>query len=389
MKQIQTRVISAVLILASLVAVLAGCDAKDPFVTLVSDILTNKAPAESRQITEADGTLSLAYNFEAEVTVSFDKASLPFGDYSDVQSGALNVVPDSFTILLKGAAKHAKTSRAVNFRSVDITASVKEVPLLSSTIYIRDNTLYFEYNRFTSVILDTLMSGSAVDAEIKRLFEKTVKAGSVLTVDIAELTDTTDILSAFAMDGVTVDSTVTRTPPASDGNVTWKSTADLTENTLSYESVMKDIQKILLRTPYYRYGVFHIVITPASADKKGELNIFATRENNLSEELTPFPLAVDIAKYKSDPEALFGADIFPMRYMLELMGYEVGWNSETKQAYIVGSDNKIYYFKGTLVNNTMYVSIDEITKYASFIVYEAGTDEESTDYIFERYDYTN
>jgi hypothetical protein len=130
---------------------------------------------------------------------------------------------------------------------------------------------------------------------------------------------------------------------------------------LNFEQIKAQTEQRLLRLPGYRYTELNLIISPDNY-----LHILATRENGTREILQPFKLDTDAAALiAEDTGTIFNGNILPMRYILELMGDEIGWSELHSQPFITRRGMDIY-FEAEIINSRAYISLIQVLAVAQY-----------------------
>ena len=213
---------------------------------------------------------------------------------------------------------------------------------------VKDNNLYLELNDASRIILDLLVSTELLDAPVKTLIDGMVEYddGSVLVFDL-------DGFDFNLIDGY-IKSTEKIFTVKSSVDYNFNTAGDFDEEKIIYFSVLKNkISKELLKLPGYRYSELYLVL------ETDFINVLAVNENGEAKILDKVKLDCDLSKARENNELLFTENILPMRYLLELMGEDVGWDDSLKQAYIT-KDGKKIYIEGSLINSKTYINALQI-----------------------------
>ena len=328
---------------------LYSCGAKPEIYRLIDDILHNK--------------IDKLYNFTADLTLIIKKDNL-YKEKILIDSGKdLDILPDELDFKIDGKIKE---------NQAEIKLSLDDY---ETVIYIKDNLLFFELNHLSKIVIDLLSSVGLLDEPVKVLFEEQISydSGSFIYFDITGFN-----LKMFDKYGddldkiFTVKSTVNYKYYPEDFAI---NEPDET-NRVYFSDIKAKTDKELLKFPNYRYSKLDMVI---ETDKNNDsfLNILGIRENGEINVLDKFTLDCDasiLSKVRDDSGALYTENIFPMRYILELLGENVGWDENSEQAYITKNDKQIY-FDGVLFNSTTYINLIQIMGKTDFDVRSAESGE--------------
>jgi len=130
---------------------------------------------------------------------------------------------------------------------------------------------------------------------------------------------------------------------------------------LHFEQARAQVERLLLRVPGHRYTELHMIICPDNY-----MHVLATRENGERELLEPFKLNVAAAGTSADE--IFEANIIPLRYILELMGEQVGWHDYFGFPYIVRGTWNEFFHDAIIVNSRAYISLMQILTVARYSI---------------------
>ncbi|MCL2773389.1 MAG: copper amine oxidase N-terminal domain-containing protein [Oscillospiraceae bacterium] len=339
--------IIAVLILAAFsVMTLSSCDKSD-FYNLAGNLLKDGG--------KAHGNL---YYFTANLNIKISKNYLYQAGISyDLKDSQFDSIPDELNFVFDGKVKNDPADASKTM--FEITSVLNDN--LKTVIYGKNNLLYFELNDESRVILDFLSATGFFDPAIKSIVENQISYnnGTVIYFNFSDIN-----LSWFDKYISNIDKTFTIT-----SNVKYDSTSDsvkdfsvpdLDKSKAAYFGDIKTkTDRELLKVQNYRYTELSIVLS-ADSSKNNFINILATRENGKTDLLEKVKIDYDISKIRNDASLVYSANFLPMRYILELLGETVNWNSANKKAYIVNSDGKEVYFDGSLVNSTTYISLTQL-----------------------------
>jgi len=352
------KIISVCVILAMIMTLsltLYSCEKPDIYV-LVENILLNK-------------------NLDSNAVYSFD-AVMNIKINDDIKSDS---IPDEIKFIIDGTVKNSTDN--INQFEINITIpftngvedeETEEESYLKTTLYKSDNLLYIELNDVSRVILDLLNSTYLIDEPIKILFDNMVEYDndSVICFDLTGLD-----LSIFdeyietINNAFTVESSVNYISDIKDFELKEYDA----EKIIYFNDIKKQINKKLLSLPNYRYSELYIILE-TDENNDNYINILATRENYETEILEKVKIDCDLSKARENHDELIGANIIPMRYVMELLGETVGWDDSIKQAYIEKEDKNIYFEK-SLVNSTTYISLLQILAKTSYKVQVMSADE--------------
>jgi len=331
MKKILCFIIIAA-ILATSVLSLTSCDKPDIYV-LVENILQNKDDA--------------AYFFDAELSIQIKK------DYLN------EAMPEKMTFKINGMVSGSQAHASVGL----VQADGENIDLKTS-VYKKDNLLWFKLDDLSRIILDLLSSTDFIDEPVKTLFDGMVDYddGSYLYFDLKDFnliffdSYVKAIDKAFAV--------------KSSVKYDFKKDVDIPEYELipglNFSDIKNKIEKELLKLPGYRYSELYIVME-TDENKNNFINILATRENGKKEILEKVKIDCDLAKVRENTELAFIGDIIPMRYLLELLGETVSWDNNNKQAYITQNGRNIY-FTGSLIKSKTYISLFQIMTKTDYLI---------------------
>ena len=245
-----------------------------------------------------------------------------------------------------------------------------------TTIYRQGDILGFRLNDFSKIILDFLCLTGFVDMPVKNLFELETEDDSepMLYFDLKD----------FDLDffGKYIDNINNIFTVKSSVNYDNQKDVDLVEDKLKQESgfnfsdIKNNIEKELLKLPYYRYEELYIVL---ETDESGEnfINILATRENGERNLLERMKIDCDLTKARQSTPLVFVENIIPMRYVLELLGETVVWVDETKQAFMVNKakNGELEFFDGTIINSRIYVNLAHFMARTRYVIHSVVTGE--------------
>jgi len=371
-------------------SMLYSCDKKPDIYVLIENILQNKD-------LNAKAPNGL-YSFNADFNIKINKDYLIKEGILLGFAKQLDSVPDELTFKIDGKVKNSgkdlKQNKfnefAVNFALV---LPEGENQNLKTTIYKKDNLLYFELNDISRIVLDFLCSTGFVDIPVKNLFSDQVELddGSVLCFDLTgfDLSMFNEYIE-FVSKAFTLKSSVRYNlaetvkdfdVPGFDEIIKPKETDEKNgqdgkneAKVFYFNDIKKKINKELLKKPYYRYVELYAVIE-TDENKDSFLHILATRESGEMKVLEKIKLDCDVSKIREDDTLLYNENIVPMRYMLELFGETVEWDSDKKQAYIISAEGKNVYLEGKLIESTYYINLTQFLLKTNYDVGSVVSDE--------------
>jgi len=345
MKKILSLIIIAAILTGSALS-LNSCDKPEIF-KLADLILTGNRQNERVE------------NFNAEINIKINKDYLyESGILLDFEDAELDAVPDEINFKSDGYILHAKDKK---FCDASFTLYLENYSLM---IRVEDGVLIFENNEVTRIILDLLTATGFVDFPVKQIFsELAYEKSGFFHIDL----DNFD-LSWFEQYAEQADKTFEITSKLNirrfDMPVAIAPLPDVPA--LHFEEIKARTEKKLLSIPGYRYSELSIILSPDNY-----LHILATRENGASEILEALKLNIRTsavsAKIAEDPRAFWTENIIPMRYILELMGDEVGWDDTARKPFIIREGENIY-FDAVLRSSRSYTSLLQILAQSRYSV---------------------
>ena len=346
------KLLIIVIILVSML-ILASCEDNDrpPIFEIVDMLLNNRQ----------DGTI---YTFEAEINIVINKDYLlEIGILNDTDSAEFDAVPDEISFRFVGELQHISGNEIC---AANINVYVNGESESQLTVKIANNALYIADAPFTRIISDLLTVTGFAEQSVARAFNEAFH-GRVLRVDLTDFdlswffVYAEQILRTFDVDitfGIT-----SKTPPSAIAapNFSFDILVD-------FDAAFKQAQRAFRRLPGFRYAELYVILSP----RDNTVNVLAIRENGEREVLAPrianINLAAIIAELGDDysETTIMDAKIFPMRYLLELMGEYVGWNYDTRRPFVVRDE--ILYFDAVIENSRSYINIMQIMAIMRFNV---------------------
>lgn len=335
-----------ILVILVLSLALASCDADSPDIFELIDMLL-----DNRQ----DGSV---YSFDAEFNISINKAYLvEIGILEYSEDPEFDAMPDEINISLNGELYHVRGRQTCNAL---INLSIQDSAL---RIFVTDDTLYFENNEVTRIILDLLTATGFVDLPVSRIFSEFFYAAPrLISVDLQDFD-----LSRFERYTEQIERTFTISSAfsASERTAPTPVRVPAAPEILPFADVRAQMERELLKIPGYRFQELHVVLCP----NENTINILATRENGGATLLEPvrsdIGVAAAVAKFRHNPAALWSENILPMRYILELMGYDVGW--ERGRSFITRGGERVY-FQGPVVNSRVHINLMQLLVPGRFLI---------------------
>jgi len=327
MKKILSLLLIAAFLAVSAV-ILSSCDRPEIF-NLLEALLDNRQDNSS-------------YSFDGEINIKINKAELyRTGVLLDFGDAELDIMPDYINIRLSGSLQHIGGAKVCN---ASINLNLEEHNL---AIFILDNILYFENGVAAEIILNLLAATGFVDYSVMRVFrELAFDEHNMIRVDLRDFD-----LSWFAQ----YERQVRRTFELESsldirlGEMPEIIMPDLPA--LDFSEIKSRVERRLLSVPGHRYSELRMIICPDNY-----LHVLAFRENGTHELLAPFKLNIDAAGMTTH-ENIFEAEIIPMRYILELMGEQVGWHDYFGFAYIARETWNEFFHDAVIVNSRAYISL--------------------------------
>jgi len=224
------------------------------------------------------------------------------------------------------------------------------------------NILYIDLNENFKIFLDLLTATDVIGIAEKNLLDRFLEynAGAVLCIDPNDL----DKYTQAGEDKFTLKSRYDFSGPVRDHNFV---------RIFYYEDIRAKTDKELAKLPGYRYSELYMILE-TNEDGESFINILATRENGERKLLDPMKTDSDLSRAHLDSSAVFGEDILPMRYILELLGETVDWDAENRRAYII-KDWQNIYFEGSLINSRTYISVMQIMTKTDYMIVTAEAGE--------------
>ena len=335
-KKILSFIIAAA-ILAGAATSLNSCDKPEVF-NLIEMLFDNRQDNES-------------YKFNAELNIKINKDYLYESSIlTDLENAELEAVPDEINFKLDGDLLHTAGMRACG---AFINLSLADYRL---QIFITDDILYFENNETTKIILDLLTAAGFVDSPVNRIFGELAYAQSGLFyIDLKDFD-----LSWFEQFAEQINKTFRITSKfdiKSNDMPAEMPPPDFAAHIIYFDEIKARTEQRLLSVPGYRYSELDIIISPDNY-----MHVLAVREDDTRELLEPFKLDTDasmIEKISETSGALLTENIIPMRYILELMGEEVGWDNDERKPFIMRGGEPVY-FDAVLRNSRAYISLIQI-----------------------------
>jgi len=345
-------------------ATLYSCDKPDIYV-LIENILQNKNLNEK----SPDGLYSFTSELDIKINTDYMRNVGLLPDF-DEKNEELDAVPGELNFKIGGRGKNSK--KGVSQFIIDFELALPENENLKTTVYKKDNLLYFELNDVSRMVLDLMFSSGFLEMPVKDLFDEQIEydGGSIICFDLKgfDLKFFNDYVKEIKK-MFTVKSNVKYdfSNAVKDFDV-----PDFDkEKTVYFDDIKIKIKQGLLKLPYYRYVELHVVIETVEPDKTDKntnnfMHILAIHENGKVDILEKVKLDCDLSKIWEDPDFLYAANIIPMRYLFELFGETVHWDSEKNQAYTTKENRKII-FTGPVINSKTYISLLQLlanTNYA-------------------------
>ena len=338
----KTAILCALLALTLILsAMLYSCDKPDIY-KLAENILQNKNPDKP-------------YSFDAVLNIKINE------EYID------DAIPDELNFKIKGEFLE-------NQAEIKISLSLEDY---ETTVYKYGNFFYFELNDLSRIILDLLYSTGFIDAPVKTLFDGMVEYdnGSFICFDLTDFN-----LSFFEKYSDDIKKIFTVKSSVKYGKATWVSSFayldyfDFYNDTfLLFSDIKNKIDKELLKLPRYRYIELYAVVG-TDENKNNFMQILAKRENGERELLEKFTLDCDLSKVFEKPESLYSENILPMRYLFELLGENVNWDEDKKQAFVT-KDEKNIYFDGKIIKSATYINLTQIMLKTDYILNSTFVDD--------------
>ena len=287
-----------------------------------------------------------SYSFEADLNI-------------EIRDNSNSAIPKELSFKISGRAKGGDAEIEVAL----VRADGEELEFVTA-VHKKQELLCFELNDLSRIVSDLLSCTGFVDMTVRKLFdEMTGDEGTVLYVDLEDFDlswferYSDDISEAFAVkSSVVYDRS--------------KEEIDIPEfewvDGLNFGRVKNEIEKELLKLPYYRYSELYVILESAE-DGENYINVLATRESGEREILQKLKIDCDLSGVREKPESVYYENILPMRYLMELLGESVGWDENKQTAYILDGGNKIY-FEGSLINSKTYIPLDQFTAKTDYIV---------------------
>ena len=325
-KRMGKIVISAVML--ALAVFLASCDGRPEILGLL----------DNRQ----DGSV---YAFDAELDISINKDYLrEAGILAAAPDAELDAVPDIINIKADGVVYHAAGSRVAHAMiNLDLAGH-------SLRAYSQGDGLYFENSEVARIILDLLTATGLIDLPVQRIFNELAAPGEIVRADLRDFD-----LSWLGRPGSAFDISVSFEAREAQGAPDMPDIA----GALDFGQIRAHIGRRLLSLPGHRYMELNLVISPDNY-----LHIFAFRENGISELLEPFKLNIDapaaISGIAEEPGRFLTERILPARYILELMGDEVGWCDWLRRPFVTRRYYGRIYFYADIINERAYISLVQI-----------------------------
>ena len=345
MKKIICFIITAVILTTSVLS-LTSCDSKPDIYVLIENILQNK-----------DGGF---YTFDAELNIKIKTNS--------------DIIPDELNFIING--KGEQDIVMLNLAIYDESENLD----IKTGIYKQGNMLYVELNDISRIIFDLLYSTGFLDAQVRFLFDDEIEYDT----DFVLCFDLTDFDLSFFDKYIkniekvfTVNSSVKY--DFEDNNVDFPALFFDEENLVYFSDIKTKIEKELLKLPGYRYYELYVVME-VDENKNSFMNILATRETGETEILEKYKLDCDLAKAMKNHDSIYTESIIPMRYLWELLGETVGWDSVVKKAYLTEKTEKTengknVYFDGKLINSKTYISLFQIMTHGDYNLNFISVDE--------------
>lgn len=336
LKKISACIITAAVITASLLF-FASCE-KHGIYKLAEMILTG-----NRQ----DGSVE---KFEAEFNIKIKKEKPD------------DPIPDNINIKSDGEFYHLAGSRILH---ASINLHIEDYYL---KIYVQNGAVYFETGETAKLIFDILTAAGLLDFTESKVLKEIIFTGSgeekpkILQIDLNgfELPGFgRDIKNTVKIENPKLSAIADPKP----GRAQYKEFAP--DMILNFSEALAQAKKELLKLPGYRYSEIFIVIEPGE-NKNNYLQILATLENGGREVLEKVKIDADVSKIKTN-DSLLSENILPMRYILELLGESVGWDAESKRAYMI-KDGKSVYFDGRLINSRTYINVFQIMLKTDYMI---------------------
>ena len=352
--KLNKRIVCLIVIIAVLTSVvLTACEKPDIYKLIENMLKTGN---------DSNGNL---YHFTADLKIKIGNEDLSVGMPMQVGEDILDSVPSELNFKFDGKVKNSAGKPA----EFVITAEIGDIPgtsgvkqQLKTTIYGKNNMLYFELNDISKVVMNFLSAGGFLDIPIKNMFEnhisydsKTVLCFDITGLDLAWF----DRYISWIDEYFNVTSTV-KTVKHDVGSSGDFSVPDFDKSKTKYfDDIKSQIDKDLLKITYYRYSDLYIILS-VDNNKSNYINILATRESGKKEVLEKVKIDCDISKIIKDPKLLLSANVLPMRYILELLGESVDWDDASKKAYIVNSAGEKVFFESEIIDSKAYINLVQI-----------------------------
>ncbi|MCL1858188.1 MAG: hypothetical protein FWF92_03020 [Oscillospiraceae bacterium] len=342
------KIISFIIILAMLagmVVSLSSCE-KPEIYTLIENILENKTDE--------------SYYFSADLNIKINE------EYLD------EAMPKEMTFEITGEVWDSEANILVNLVQVD----GEKYYGISMWIDKFGDRLYVDLNDLSKIILDLLYSTGFIDAPVIKLFENEIAYNYSYSDNYRLCFDLTDFdLDFFDKYIKNIEKIFTIKSSVNDNITIDRRMVQIDEpnDSFYFSDIKPKIDKELLKLPGYRYYELYVVIE-TDENKNNFMNILAIRENGKIEILDKIKLDCDLSKVRNDPESIYGENIIPMRYLLELLGETVGWDNTDKKAYKIKDGGNIY-FEGNLIKSKTYISLLEIMVKTDYMLSSVAADE--------------
>ena len=312
----------------------ASCDGRPEILGLL----------DSRQ----DGS---AEAFVAELYIGINKDYLRgAGILAAAPDAELDAVPDSVKIKADGAIYHAAGSRVAH-AAIDLDLAGHGL-----RVYLQGGGLYFENGGVLRIILDLLTAAGLIDLPAQRIFNELAAPGELVRADLRDL-------SWLGRPGSAFDISLSFEAREAEGAPALPDMA----GALDFGQLRAQVARRLLSLPGHRYMELNLIISPDNY-----LHVFALRENGVSELLEPFKLNIDapavISGIAEDSGRFLTERILPARYILELMGDEVGWCDWLRRPFVPRRYYGRIYFYADIIDSRAYISLLQIIYPARYYV---------------------
>ncbi|MCL2097033.1 MAG: copper amine oxidase N-terminal domain-containing protein [Oscillospiraceae bacterium] len=224
-----------------------------------------------------------------------------------------------------------------------------------------EDLLYIKLDENTEIFLDLLFSTGVINATERRLlnnyynYDENPAFLRIAPDDLNKYFE--KIGDKFTLDIKFTDSDNIINPDNIDGEIYY------------YPDIRNKINKELAKTPGYRYSEIYIIIETVNSESF--MHILAEREDGVKEILEKIGLGCDASNAHTDQSSVFSENILPVRYIFELLGETVGWDSEIEdennRAYII-KDGNLIYFNGQVIDSRIYISAAQIMSNTDYML---------------------